>query len=254
MKNDLTKLLPENGSLWLATKKALHYKVPITLFMRPDVVLASSGIDKTKLFKNHLAEIFTPHANIQIPEHVDVVKSFLDIPLPLHLPVKHFTSNEIKIIIQKYCLKNSPGYNLITVEVAQYLPKKAVVLLILLIFNVTLRLSNFPILWKFASIILIPKPNKPFITPSSFCLISLLPFFAKIQEKLKLKKMLPYISSNKILPDTQFGFHASHFTTHQLHRLVNAISYTLEENKYYSSVFLEISQAFDSNLARRITI
>jgi hypothetical protein len=52
-----------------------------------------------------------------------------------------------------------------------------------------------------------------------------LPFFAKIFESLILKRILPYIFSN----NTQFGFRASHATTDQLHRLVDAISFSLEK-------------------------
>jgi hypothetical protein len=81
--------------------------------------------------------------------------------------------------------------------------------------------------------------------PSSYRTISFLPFFAKIFERLVLKRILPYITSNNILPNTQFGFHASYSTTHQLYRLVYAISFSLEKKKYCSSVFLDVSQAFD---------
>jgi hypothetical protein len=72
-----------------------------------------------------------------------------------------------------------------------------------------------------------------------------LPFFAKIFERLILKRILSYIFSNSIIPNTQFGFRASHATTHQLHRLVDAISFSLEKKKYCSCVFLDVSQVFD---------
>jgi len=50
---------------------------------------------------------------------------------------------------------------------------------------------------------------------------------------------------NNVLPNTQFGFRASHSTIHQVHRLVDAISYALEQKLYCTCVFLDISQAFD---------
>jgi hypothetical protein len=92
---------------------------------------------------------------------------------------------------------------------------------------------------------MIQKPNKPADTTSSYRPISLLPFLAKILEKLILKRILPIISDKKLLPDYQFGFRSSHSTTHQLHRVVDAISFSQGKKIFYTAVFLEISQAFD---------
>jgi hypothetical protein len=93
----------------------------------------------------------------------------------------------------------------------------------MVLFNASLRLTYFPQLWKFSTIVVFLKPKKPPDILSSYRPISLLPFFAKIFERLVLKRILPYITSNNILPNTQFGFRASHSTTHQLHKLVDAI-------------------------------
>ncbi|KAL4096526.1 hypothetical protein QTP88_021465 [Uroleucon formosanum] len=92
---------------------------------------------------------------------------------------------------------------------------------------------------------MIHKPNKPADTTSSYRPISLLPFLAKILEKLILKRILPIISDKKVLPDYQFGFRSSHSTTHQLHRVVDAISFSLEKKLFCTAAFLDISQAFD---------
>lgn len=88
------------------------------------------------------------------------MKQYLDTPLPLCLPTKSFTPNDVKFSLQKYSLKKSPGYELITAEVARCLPKRAIVLLTV-IFNAALRLAYFPLLWKFSIITLFPKPKKP---------------------------------------------------------------------------------------------
>jgi len=242
--NYLTNLSPNNGSLWSATKRLLKYKPPLVPIKNPHGGSATTDAEKAQLFKDHLTETFTPHPDIHIPLHTDTVKRFLDVPLPLSPAVKHFSPSEIKFTIQKYSLKKSPGFDLITAEVARCLPKRAIVLLTI-IFNACLRLSYFPMPWKFSVTILVPKPNKPPDISSSFRPISLLPFFSKILERLILKRILPYISSSSILPNTQFGFRTAHSTIHQLHRLVDAISFSLEKKSYCSCVFLDISQAFD---------
>ncbi|KAL4107111.1 hypothetical protein QTP88_018543 [Uroleucon formosanum] len=222
--NYLTNL-SSNKSLWDATKKSLKNAAPNTPLIKPDDSLASSDADKAELLKIHLAETFSPHTEIQTPQNTKLIKQYLDSPLPLFLPTKSFTPNDVKYAIQKYSLKKSPGYDLITAEVA--------------------RLTYFPQLWKFSIIILFHKPKKPPDLPSSYRPISLLPFFAKIFERLILKRILPCIYSSNVLPNTQFGFRANHSTTHQLHRLVDAISFSLEKKRYCSCIFLDVSQAFD---------
>jgi len=134
----------------------------------------------------------------------------------------------LNFAIQKHSLKKSPGFDLITAEVARSLPKRAIVLLTV-IYHACLRLSYFPMLWKFSVTILVPKPNKPPDISSSYRPISLLPFFGKILERLILKRILPFISSSSILPNTQFEFRTAHSSIHQLHRLVDAISFSLEK-------------------------
>jgi len=242
--NHLSNLSPNNGSLWAATKNFLKYKHPLVPIINPHGGFASTDVEKAELFKEHLTGTFTPHPDIQIPSHTDVVNRLLDTPLPIFPAVKHFSPGDVKFAIQKYSLKKSPGFDLITAEVARSLPKRAIVLLTV-IYNACLRLSYFPMLWKFSVTILVPKPNKPPDISSSYRPISLLPFFSKILERLILKRILPYISDNSILPNTQFGFRSSHSSIHQLHRLVDAISFSLEKKKYCSCVFLDISQAFD---------
>lgn len=172
------------------------------------------------------------------------MEEFLNSPLPVAQPVKHFFPNEVKFAIDKYPLKKSPGFDLITAEVARCLPKKAIIHLTHL-FNSVLRLSYFPTLWKFSIIILIPKPNKTPDSISSYRPISLLSFFAKILKRLLLKRILPCITINSILPNSQFGFRSTHSTIHQVHKVEDAISHALEKKLYCTCVFLDISQAFD---------
>lgn len=100
-------------------------------------------------------------------------------------------------------------------------------------------------MWNFLVIIMIQKPDKPPELTTSYRPISLLPSFAKILEKVILQHIIPIITANKVLPDSQFGFRTSHLTVHQVQRLVDAISYSLEQKLYCTCVFLDISQAFD---------
>lgn len=159
-------ILQNSFSLWLGFLQQLrNYKSPILLIKNLDVI---SDSDKAELFKAHLSDTFQPHPDITFHANTIIVNDYLNSPLPpSSVPVKHFTLNEIKFAINKFSLKKSLGYDLITVEVARCLPKKAIIYLSH-IFNSVLRLSHLPILWTFSTIILVSKHNKPLDSISSF--------------------------------------------------------------------------------------
>ncbi|VVC34165.1 Endonuclease/exonuclease/phosphatase,Reverse transcriptase domain [Cinara cedri] len=244
LEKKLLQLSAANGSLWCETKQLLKFKSVSTPLKKVDNTLVITDSEKSILFQSHLSNIFQPHANIFDQPHLDNVKKFLDSSLPLGPPIKFVTPNEVKNTILKYPNKKSPGFDLITAEVTKCLPAKAIVLLTYII-NAILRLSYFPSLWKFFQIVMFAKPNKPADSPDSYRPISVLPFFSKICERLILQRMSSHINSNNTLPSSQFGFRAKHCTIHQVHRVVDAISTSLERKQYCSCVFLDISQAFD---------
>jgi len=68
------------------------------------------GIEKANLFGKHLSNIFTPHVNI-IPnsEHSETIKQFINSSLPMSLPAKHTSPNEILFLIKKLKDGKSPG-------------------------------------------------------------------------------------------------------------------------------------------------
>lgn len=140
--------------------------------------------------------------------------------------------------------QKAPGYDLITGELLQKLPRKAVVLLTV-IYNSILRLRYFPIQWKLAQVTMIPKPGKPATQANSYRPISLLPIMSKVLERLLLHKIEQVVPINEIIPQHQFGFRREHSTIQQCHRIVIIIKTTLEEKKFRAGVFLDIQQAFD---------
>jgi hypothetical protein len=77
-----------------------------------------------------------------------IIKKRHDISI-LRLPIKAFSSRDVRQVIEKVNQHKAPGYDLITGEILKQLPKKAIVLLTT-IYNSMLRLSYFPTVWKFA--------------------------------------------------------------------------------------------------------
>jgi hypothetical protein len=86
---------------------------------------------------------------------------------------------------------------------------------------------------------MILKPNKSPDIPNSYRPISLLPLFSKMFEKLILKRIIPVIESNT--PKNQFGFRKNHSSIHQVHRLVDKISYSLEKKLLCTAAFLDMA-------------
>jgi len=136
---------------------------------------------------------------------------------------KYTSSNEVKQIINKLKIGKSTGYDLISNKMLKHLPNKIIILLTF-IYNSMLRLSYFPLTWKFSIVILVHKPYKP---------------------KIILKRIRPIIKSQNIIPHSQFRFRTNHSTIHQIHRLTDKIATSFENKKYCPGVFLDVAQVFD---------
>lgn len=147
--------------------------------------------------------------------------------------MKHTSPSEIKYFILKLKDKKSPDYDLITNKILKFLPKKSIMLLTYL-YNSMLRLSYFPLIWKFSTIILIHKPNKPKNEASSYRPISLLPVLGKLFEKILLRRIRSITQTQNIIPDNQFGFRSKHSITQQIHRIIDKISTSFEKKKILS--------------------
>lgn len=103
-----------------------------------------------------------------------------------------------------------------------------------------LRLAYYPLIWKFAQIIMAPKPGKPINEVNSHRPISLLP---KLFEKLLLTRIKTDRDLPTIIPDFQFVFRKQHSTVQQTHRIVNKISARLKEKSFCTAAFLNLTQA-----------
>jgi len=86
---------------------------------------------------------------------------------------------------------------------------------------------------------MILKPGKPPDSSRSYRSISLLPFLSKVFEKLTLKRQLQIIE--KYLPENQFGFRSNHSTIHQVHLIIDKISYSLENKLICTGAFLDVA-------------
>jgi hypothetical protein len=124
------------------------------------------------------------------------------------------------------------------------LPKKGLVMLTY-IFNAVLRISYWLKQLETAEIILIPKPGKDPKELTSYRPIILLSTVNRIFEKLLLWRINADLKPDYWMPPHQFGFRNQHSTVQQTHRIIHTIHQALEDKQYCTSIFLDISQAFD---------
>jgi len=60
----------------------------------------------------------------------------------------------------------------------------------------------------------------------------------------RAQRLIPIIADN-LIPSHQFGFRPKHGTIEQVHRVVHKINDNLENKRFCSAAFIDISQAFD---------
>ena len=78
--------------------------------------------------------------------------------------------------------------------------------------------------------------------------ISLISAFGKFMEKLVCKQLLGYFNRFNLFYKNQFGFRASHDTSHPLLHFTNNVkpALNLGDNLYNISIFIDLKKAFDT--------
>jgi hypothetical protein len=212
--------------------------VHIPPIRKEDGSRARNDEHKAELSADYLEQIFMPNEQ-QSRNEEQLILSEENEEIPSATPKE--VANEIKCNINA---RKVPGFDLITGEILQQLPRKGIVKLTHLI-NASFRLKYTPQVWKIAEVIMIPKPGKQLNEVTSYRPISLLPVVSKLFEKLVLKRLKIIIERKDIIPMHQFGFREKQSTIEQVHRLTDVIENTLEEKKVCATIFLEVKQAFD---------
>jgi hypothetical protein len=217
-----------------ATNKLIAPVPPLRVQTRDHSELwARSDKEKAELFAAHLSKVFTPnesHPDQEIEEDITTIKLL--------------SPKEVKEEIGFLNIKKAPGIDKITIRMMKELPKKRLVM-VTNIFNAMLRISYWPKQLKTAEIILIPKPGKDPKELTSYCPISLLSTVNNIFEKLLLRRINTDLKPDDWMPPHQFGFRNQNSTVQQTHRIIHTIHQALEDKQYCTSVFIDVSQAFD---------
>ena len=138
----------------------------------------------------------------------------------------------------------SPGYDNLHVNVIRSTYHELKIPL-MNIFSQSLSTEIFPDKVKIAKVSPIFKTGKKSIK-SNYRLISVLPCFSKILERIMYNRLYSYLTENNILFNKQFRFRAGHSTEHAPLELVDQISNTFNDKIYLLVIFINLSKAFDT--------
>lgn len=103
--------------------------------------------------------------------------------------------------------------------------------------------SYFPVTWKVADVIPIPKQGKDLTFPDHYRPISLLSNLGKITEKAIMLRLSKHAES--FIQDEQHGFRKNYSTEHQLLRVIEYINEGFNTNRSTGAIFLDVAKACD---------
>ena len=235
----LNSLDQQENSIYKLNKCLLH-KRPASHPLTGPNGLVFPAKDRAELIADSLEQQFQTNPGPDIPEVTAYYHTLQNLNT---LKSNLFTTpGTVQKIISDLRKKKAPGDDLITNTALKFLPNN-ILLSLTQIINSSFRICYFPLAWKKAVIISIPKPGKDLKLPVNYRPIALLSSLSKIYERLILTH-LQNILRDKIRPE-QFAFRPEHSTTHQLTKLTHQLSQNFNNNINTASIFLDVEKAFD---------
>ena len=198
---------------------------------------------KASLLKERFLPTKSNSVNIELA-------SVLDPPPLAPRPWVPISSDEICISLQDTSNKSAPGPSGINYKILKW-AFDACPDVITHLFN--LSVSTGTHVWKHATIVPVPKPNKPdYSAPKAYQPVSLMECTGKLLEKVITKRITSDISLfSDILPNNQFGSRPQHCTTDAALTLIHRIQATRKAGYHAALVLFDISGFFDHIDANR---
>ena len=154
-----------------------------------------------------------------------------------------FMVDEVLNVVKNINVSKSSGLQ----NISSFLIKEAFTILIPQVthmFNLTLATSIFPMAWKEALVIPIPKTGNLTLA-KNYRPISLLPIPGKLLEKLMHKQLSNFIEENSLISDFQHGFRKQHSTIHSVAQLTNFVNIKMNAKLPTLATFVDFRKAFD---------
>ena len=154
------------------------------------------------------------------------------------------TPEHISKIIRKLKSKSSSGHDGLSSIQLKYISHDITSILTFII-NQSLCTGIFPTTLKIAKISPIFKKGDPHFT-DNYRPISLLPIMSKVFEKVVFIQLYDYMTKNKLLYKSQYGFRKFHSTELAALEFTDKIIFNLDQGKLPLAIYLDLSKAFDT--------
>jgi hypothetical protein len=117
---------------------------------------------------------------------------------------------------------------------------RIVIVALTVIFNNCMRAHHFPLAWKHATTVMIPKPGKDPTNPLSCRPIILLNIAGKVFEKILSTRLKNFLEINNLLPPEQFGFRSERSTINPILEFYTDTTRHANLKEHTLAVFLDI--------------
>ena len=130
-------------------------------------------------------------------------------------------------------------------QLLKHLPDPALQTLLDLL-NDIWETGDLPSIWKLATVIPIPKPEKDHFDPSNYRPIALTSCVCKTMERMINDRLVWFLESNGLLSNIQCGFRQGRSTLDHLVRFESFIRNGFAKNEHVVSVFFDLEKAYDT--------
>ena len=113
------------------------------------------------------------------------------------------------------------------------------------IYNHSFLTGKYPTKLKFATVTPVHKADSKMYL-NNYRLISVLPIFSKILERLMHKRLLNFLSSNGTLFEHQYGFQSKKTSIMAILDIYAQIGESFGNNDIACCIFLDFAKAFDT--------
>jgi hypothetical protein len=231
--NKLKKLNTKDNSLWKMAKslKKNRNELPPLQLVNGDEAVTDK--EKAEALVSHFQSIHQDLFSISTPEQdrIDTeVEAMLKTESPPdndYLDSMRTNPHEIFKIVKRLKIGKAFGEDNVQNIVLKNLPRKAIIQLNHIV-NAIFNLNYFPVKFKSAVIIPIPKSGKNKMKISSY------------------RRLNKIIVKHRLDKPTQMGFKKNHSTTLQLARIINEILIEFNKDKTTAMTLIDLEKAFDT--------
>ena len=222
-------------------KPGKNYATVLKLYYNNEMITDPNKIAET--FNIHFSGIGISLKNALPKRNTDSYRKYLPPAIPNSIYLSSATSQEVEHIIKG--LKNTKS-NIKSISTSALKDNSQTLAEpISLIFNNIILRGQYPDTLKIACITALFKAGNK-LDPNNYRPISTLSLLNKIFEKLLHSRLNSFFEANNFYTREQYGFRKKMSTGDAVNDLLSKIYKSLNENKYFGAVFLDLSKAFDT--------